>query len=113
MEEGLRVRRVYTTRDAEDGGERKETVQEETPTEEQTTIGQEETTTGQEGPKEPERRHVPGGTWLSQIEYKLVTNAPGKYGMSGLYKSLVTNAPEGDALGSRWEKRVRALNNND
>ncbi|KAJ1218594.1 hypothetical protein NDU88_006172 [Pleurodeles waltl] len=49
-----------------EGGERKETVHEEMPTEEQTTTGPEDTATGQEGPKELERHHVPGGTWLSQ-----------------------------------------------
>ncbi|KAJ1105106.1 hypothetical protein NDU88_002514 [Pleurodeles waltl] len=71
-EEGLRERRAFKTRDADvggtEGGERKETVQEETPTEEQTTIGPEDTTTGHETPKELERRYVPGGTWQSQVE---------------------------------------------
>ncbi|KAJ1208736.1 hypothetical protein NDU88_004119 [Pleurodeles waltl] len=58
---GLRAQRAVKTRDAEEGdtggGERKETVHEQTPTEEQTNTGQEDTATGQDGPKGLERRH--------------------------------------------------------
>ncbi|KAJ1122517.1 hypothetical protein NDU88_001003 [Pleurodeles waltl] len=57
-------------RDAEEerreGCKRREVIHGRTPGEEQTNAGQDNTTTGQEGPKELERRHVPGGTWLSQ-----------------------------------------------
>ncbi|KAJ1182039.1 hypothetical protein NDU88_007235 [Pleurodeles waltl] len=70
MDDGLRALRPLKTRDADvggtEGGKRKETVYEETPTEEQTTTGPDDTATRQEGPKELERRHVPVGTWLTQ-----------------------------------------------
>ncbi|KAJ1125321.1 hypothetical protein NDU88_003753 [Pleurodeles waltl] len=73
-DDGLRPLRALKTRDADvgemEGGERKETVHEETPTKEQTDTGTEDTATGQEGPKELEHRHVPGGTWLSQDHAK-------------------------------------------
>ncbi|KAJ1117703.1 hypothetical protein NDU88_005900 [Pleurodeles waltl] len=56
MANGLRALRTLKTRDADvggtEGGERKETVHEETPTEEKITTGPEDTATGQEGPKE-------------------------------------------------------------
>ncbi|KAJ1214852.1 hypothetical protein NDU88_002463 [Pleurodeles waltl] len=70
-EDGLRARRTFKTRDAEEGrrqrGERREVVHGQTPAEEQKSTGQDDTAPGQDGPKELERRHVPGGMWLSQL----------------------------------------------
>ncbi|KAJ1218528.1 hypothetical protein NDU88_006106 [Pleurodeles waltl] len=73
-EDGLCVRRALNTRDAEkggeQGGERREVVHGQTPAEEQTSTGQDDTATGQDSPKELERHHVPGGTWLSQPDLR-------------------------------------------
>ncbi|KAJ1192963.1 hypothetical protein NDU88_002269 [Pleurodeles waltl] len=51
--------------DAEDGG-RTGKAPEQTQEEEQKDASPGDNPKGQEGPKERERRHVPGGTWLSQ-----------------------------------------------
>ncbi|KAJ1151438.1 hypothetical protein NDU88_004219 [Pleurodeles waltl] len=74
-EDGLRARDALKTRDDEgrgneEGGEqlreRREVIHGQTLVEEQMNTGRVDTATGQDSPKELERRHVPGGTWLSQ-----------------------------------------------
>ncbi|KAJ1214671.1 hypothetical protein NDU88_002289 [Pleurodeles waltl] len=91
---GLHARRALTTRDAEEGdaegGERKETVLEQTPTEEQMNIGQEDTAAGQDGPEELERRHVPGGTCLSQDPHLIAIVAI--WGSSDIFMSLIATS---------------------
>ncbi|KAJ1206583.1 hypothetical protein NDU88_001986 [Pleurodeles waltl] len=70
-DDGLRARSALTARNAEEGdtggGRREETVHEQMLKEEQKKTGQEDIVTGQDGPEELERRHVSGGTWLSQV----------------------------------------------
>ncbi|KAJ1165071.1 hypothetical protein NDU88_005501 [Pleurodeles waltl] len=74
-EDGLRARGAPNTRDAEGGedeqggeqlNEGRGVTHGQTLVEEQPNTGQDDSTTGQDGPKKLERRHVPGGTWLSQ-----------------------------------------------
>ncbi|KAJ1138810.1 hypothetical protein NDU88_005191 [Pleurodeles waltl] len=75
-EDGLPVRRALETGDAEDEDEQGDTENGDktreqdggrAPVEVQTGTGLGDATVGQEGPKERECRHVPGGTWLSQL----------------------------------------------
>ncbi|KAJ1217783.1 hypothetical protein NDU88_005373 [Pleurodeles waltl] len=70
-EEGLHVWHAFTKTDAEEGdaenGRRRETSTTQTKKEEPTETHPGDTIMGQEGPEELERRHVPGGTWLSQV----------------------------------------------
>ncbi|KAJ1141845.1 hypothetical protein NDU88_008173 [Pleurodeles waltl] len=89
-EDGLRARRALEARDEEEGGEqggeRREVADGQTPAEEQTSTGQDDTTKGQDGPKEPERRHVPGEKWLSQVRSCLkdrLRYIVGREGVSG------------------------------
>ncbi|KAJ1218616.1 hypothetical protein NDU88_006194 [Pleurodeles waltl] len=74
-DDGLRARSALTTEDAEkedaeegdaEKGGRTRKPPGRTQEEEQKDTSPGDTSTGQEGPEECERRHVPGGTWLSQ-----------------------------------------------
>ncbi|KAJ1114744.1 hypothetical protein NDU88_002975 [Pleurodeles waltl] len=70
-EDGLRARGALPKEDAKEGeaelGGRIEKAPNRAQEEEQKDTSLGDNPKGREGPEERERRHVPGGTWLSQV----------------------------------------------
>ncbi|KAJ1196914.1 hypothetical protein NDU88_000777 [Pleurodeles waltl] len=76
--DGLRTRGAAEKEDAKEKGAERGDGPEERPDhkseEEQKEASSEDTPKGREGPEEPERRHAPGGTWLSQLRKVKIYN---------------------------------------
>ncbi|KAJ1163803.1 hypothetical protein NDU88_004255 [Pleurodeles waltl] len=78
IKDGLRARGASEKEDAKEkrtgrGGDLEKRPDHE-PEEERTETHSEDNPKGRDGPEEPERRHVPGGTWLSQVRSYLKDN---------------------------------------
>ncbi|KAJ1207464.1 hypothetical protein NDU88_002855 [Pleurodeles waltl] len=106
-EDGLRARCTFTNTDAEEGeaenGRRRETSTTQTKKGEPTETDPGDTITGEEGPEELKRRHIPGGTWLSQVRSCLkdsIRFMVGKEGAAG-GERRGGGADRGDKKGER------------